>query len=363
MRSEPYPAWVDEYSRSIYQAFTHMLPGDWGPLDLMFSILPALDGSFLHKLHEAVVIAKEKGLSPEKAAAYFPSPSSLNAAMFFGVLEYNQSDKSNRQDVRETFDYFVAVLERLHKTDTWIHDANIVHTVPQIEDILKNPDWIPATRQDARELGKLNNSSSALAYALYRDFFPQETHEVYGPYDASSCYGEGTILVIKEYPELHPVDLWPEIADSTIRKVKVLQIYRGISMRCEAWGLHSIYEGDLLNGLAQYAVEINGQPVQDIPKIKETADYLARIATKHMELYERMSKEDLKEKFLEWLCYQFHDFFKAVDMDWRPTEQMLSAIRGKEIRERFILDSVGSYEEFCGDPKWGILALKDLYLS
>lgn len=360
MNNQKYPKWIDEWTRAFHNGFMNMVPLSWGPVDLP-ALLGYLNGVFLSKIYNAIVNIKNKNIPLKKVAKTFPSPSGLRVAIFWLVLEYQLSEPKNKKQFRETIEYFIAILQLLVKEDLFAYKSNIVHTKKEVEEILATTPWQKGNPEEAKELGKLYNSLATLVFALYKDFFPQDSHEIYGPYDASSKFGKNAILLIKHFPKIKPVELWPEMKDLKNSKIKIFQVYRDIKFRCETVGMHSIYEGDLINNLISWAVMADGEFISDISKIKKMSSYFAEVAMKQSIVYDNMSKEELKQKALEWLCYQFVYFFQLAGMDWRPTSEMIEAVKDKEIAERFELDTAPTYKEYTTSPDFEVYWLKDLY--
>lgn len=344
----------------IHRALSKMVPSSWGPLDL-FDFLRVTNGGYIAKVHDAVKILKVRGTSAKDVDRCFASPSSLRCALWFAMLEWRSCDHSDPDTARETLEYLVAILERRTVRDMWALESNVVHTDEQIADILEKTPWVTGTPQAARELGKFTNSVWSWSFSLYRDFFPQEAFEMFLPYDASKKFGEGTTLLIKDFTsKIKPVELWPDIGSFRYGPMKIYQVYRNVRCSCEFIGMHPLYEGDLMNGLAAYAVEI-GDTFVGIDEAKSASEYIALAATKQSQVYETMSKNELKEKFLEWLDYQFFDLFKLAEIDWRPSEELRRRVRKEEVRDRLEIEAMPPYEKFVDDPDWEIYWLKQLY--
>ena len=110
-----------------------------------------------------------------------------------------------------------------------------------------------------------------------------------------------------------------------------------------------------------YHVEVNGEEARDLEKIREVSQYLAEKATTYFDLYEKLSKKERAEKFLEWQAYQAIDFFKLAQMDWKPTKEMLQAIQGKKFPQTTVMKTFPAYEEFIASRDFEVYWLKDLY--
>lgn len=358
MNKEKYPKWIDEFAKSIHNAVINVIPASWSTPDV-FKFVSYLNGSFLRKIYQAIIIIKEKGYSEEEIAKSFSCPSTLRWALWLFAIEYQHTQSKDKDQFKEIMEFFVGILKHIMQEDIFSYHSNIAHNSREIKEILETTPWIAADPQITREAGKLYNSSTALAFALYRDFFPQDSHEVYGPYNAESKFGENTILVIKHFPKIHPSELWPEL-NHKYKDVKIFQIIKGVKFKCDIIGMHTIYEGDIINNTPALAVIINGK-FATIDGIKSASQEIAQIATDQFQVYSSMSFDQIKEKLLEWECYQFLNFFELAGIDWKPTKEMIDAIKNKDIGDKTIMETFPPFKEYVNSPEFEIYWLKDLY--
>ena len=358
MTKTKYPKWIDDFAKSIHNSVTNAIPASWSTPDC-FKLVSYLNGSFLEKIYQAITIIKEKNYSKRKIAKSFSCPSILRWTLWLFALEYQHTQSKNKVQFKEITEFFVDILNYIMQKDIFSRRSNIAHNSEEIEEILKTTPWIIANPQITREAGKLYTSSAALVFALYRDFFPQDSHEVYGPYNAENKFGENAILIIKHFPKIHPSELWPEL-NHKYKDVKIFHIMKDVKFKCDIIGMHTIYKGDIINNTLAFAVMINGKFIT-IDEIKLASQEIAQIATDQFQVYDFMSSGQIKEKLLEWECYQFVDFFKLANMDWRPTKEMLEAIKNKEIPNKCKLEEFPDLEEYLKSPKYEIYWLKDLY--
>ena len=360
MKKRKHPAWIGEYTKSMHQAFVGMTPADWGPLDFN-ACFRHLNASFIEKLHEAVAILKRKKTDPGAVAARFRSPSGFRAVFYFAVSEYAFSDHSMRTEAREVFDFFNELLKRIFKKDMWAYRQNIVHAEADIARIIDRVPWSDGNPGSAGSIARLGNSASALSYALYRDYYVAESQEVYGPYDVSSEFGRGAVLVIKHYPKLRPVGLWPHTRAFKHEDIKLYLVYKGVKMTCEFIGMHTRYEGDVMKGLKKYAVEIDGKFYRDPKKIKEKTGYVGDLAIQQWSRYEKLSKERLKMLFLDWMCWSCRPLFELAGTSTRPTPKMIRNLKGKRVADRIRMPAMMPYKKYLESREWEAYWLRDLY--
>ena len=355
-----YPGWIDEYAKSMHQAFSNMMPCSWGPVDVV-QIMTYLNGNLVEKVYEVVQKLKGKGVSPERAVRTFSNLSTFRITVWYLLADYIDSDEKPSEQMKEILDYLMAGLKEWAKEDIFALNKNIGHSKQEIDEIIDNTSWQEGSPEMARELGKLYNSLAALVFGLYRDFFLQEAHEIYGPYGVADNFGEGAILLVKRFSKIKPVELWPQAKDFKYEDVKILQVFQGVKYRCEIIGMHSIYEGDLMKGLIKFAVIADGKAIEKKEDIKKLNEHFEQLATRQAQAYDNMTKDKLVYKALDWLCYQFVGMFELAGVDWRPTEEMKQVVVGKKISLRYEADKFPDYEEFIASPEFEVYWLKKLY--
>lgn len=351
-----YPQWIDEYAKSMHNAFSHMIPANWGPIDF-YAVYKALNGTSFDKIYEAIQKVKNKPIKEVVASFTCPSIIRCGALLFFAV-EYQFCTR--KEEVKEKFktivEFLINALKEINKKDIFAYSSNICHTDEEIKDIVKKIPWRKGNPKDAKNIGRMYNSLFALVYSLYGDFYPEDSNEVYGPYNLP----DNQILLIKHFPKLKAAELWPDNKNLKYSDIKIYQIFRNVKFKCEMIGMHSLYEGDITNGLVRYAVEVDGQFVS-IDKVKELAEELALTAIGQTAVYEKMTQEQIATKVLEWNYYQFFGLFKLAGLDWRPTEEMLNAVKGKKFANRIKFDSFPPYEEYINSPDYEVYWIKKLY--
>jgi len=358
---QSYPAWIDEYAKSVQQAMSGMVPSKWTSLN-GFSATKAYQGAFLFRINELVRALKRAGVSPEQAWGLFVHPSSLRSAFMYLIWEYHAlEDKEPAQlAAREVFDWLDAVLSSGMRTDKWCLDSNSVHSPEEVTDILSMTDWVENDTAAVRRAAQLYVSTASLSFSLYRDFFPQEAHEIFGPYDASSRFGPDSWLIVKYFPKIRPVEVWPEVTDFPYEEVKIYQVIKDIHFRTELIGMHSRYDGPVIPNTVTIAVTVDGKSVakEDIGRY---SDEIAQYATSSSHLYDALDLSQAKRKFVEWESYQFIKLFEAAGMDWHPTPELYKKLEEADVPMGVQVDSFPSYDTYASDPEYEIVSLRALY--
>lgn len=356
-----YPEWIDEYARSSHQAFSKMMPCSWGPVDA-FAVLEHTHPSFFERLHLTITRLKAMQVLLRDVARSFSSHSTIRVALWYIASVYMLTRYKDVQKVREIIEFLVAVLYAGSEEDAFGQNYNKVHTPAEVQTFLNELEWQDGSVVAARELGKLYTSGACVVFALYRDFFPQDSNEIYGPYDVSEKFGEGSILTIKHFAKIRPIELWPQTESMRYRDIKLYQVFnKHVSFRIEMAGMHPVTEGSLVENLTAYALVIDGKQITDLAQIKEIRTYLEARAVEYAALYDTMTPGDINKKFLEWLNFQFFGLCTLAGTDWRPTPEMYAAVEHLIVPDRYESDSFPSFEEFMESPEFEPYWLKSLY--
>ncbi len=338
-----------------------MVPSRWSSLDGLKAYQSQQGASFIF-LERLRIKHTELGTKPEVLFKLFSTASTLRATFLFLAWEYAKISDKNEYRVlaRNIFDWLDGILSAGMLEDKWVLAKNLIHTSEEVAGTLTDTPWIEENLQAVKDAGKMYVSAASIGFALYRDFFPQEAHEAYGPYDASERFGPDTTLVVKHFPKLKPVELWPEVKNFPYEEVTIYQILKGVHFRCELIGMHSLYDGPSVPNTAAIAVKVDGRflPEDEIAKV---AMDIAKHATEYSHLYEKLTLHEAKLKFVEWETYQFNRLFEAAGMDWRPTDGLLAPVMANDIPMGISIDSWPVYEEFVSSKEYEVFWLQDLY--
>jgi hypothetical protein len=227
------------------------------------------------------------------------------------------------------FNFFMDMLECMAVKDTYGFESNILKDKAQVIETLVRIKPRRATPEKARLLGKLYNVAYNLGCGFFLDFYLDYSMEAEGPYDVSQVYGPGAIMVIKRMMHLKPTAIWPTSARGMANDITIYSIYRNVKFKTDLISVHSVYEGDPINDLVDFAVEVDGRMVYSKEEIAELTMALEKEAPAQWLKLTGMPFEDIKVKGLEIRCFGMKRLFEKVGMDWRPEPEMVAAVKGK----------------------------------
>lgn len=364
--NKTYPKWIDEYTRSVYRLFQGMDLRTLEPLDC-FHFHPLHSDLWQEHIYRAIDRFKRKKLPFKKAVLAFPNPSSVRAILEFMVCHYNNIVKDHKDidksKMQEIFNFFVRVLKAKNRRDIFCYKENIGHSDKEINRLIKGIEWQDGSPRVSRALGKLYLGASSLVNGLMNDWCTDNGIEVWGPYKVAKHCGPNTILVIRDFPRLRPVALWPHAEDYKYNEVKIYTIYKNIEMTSEYIGCHTVFKGDLADGLLRYTVVVDGEYVNGEKLINSISDHFIRLARSQYHRVKRFDFESLKKKVIAQEFYQLKDFFQLVDMDFKPHPLFHDRIKGKRlIKRRYPVETSGMSVRDI-NRRFGIDNLKELYIK
>ncbi|MEK7084319.1 MAG: hypothetical protein AAB932_03740 [Patescibacteria group bacterium] len=230
--------------------------------------------------------------------------------------------------------YSKAMLGICLKDPYALEGTNLIHTPEEIDQFLSGSH--PATPDIARRLGRLISACYHFGHAAYSDMNPETVYDNYGSYDVAGTLPyppfrrEGTyIVVVKEFNNLRPVELWPETASLPCESIRIVCLYEDVKMSIDNI-THVTYDGDIINGLRQYRLMVDGHDAK-IEEVSKLTDAIATMAIQVFQKFQSLDFEKRKETYFYQKAYVYKRIYDRLGQDWRPSEEILAEARGKPL--------------------------------
>ena len=319
--------WLDEYLYALQESIGFMdlstlQPTSWRHFQ------PLIAKEWLDWLWNIIGEAERQKVSYTELAKCF-EPDLCREHLLF-VTEDLKTAKWPIEKRLKVADFFYQLLKaQMPQGDLFgLNGSTKRHSSLAIKQIINEGEFNKGTPEIAREFGKLYNSAYNLGAALYLDFYMGKAVENWGPYDL----GNGKILVIKEMRHLKPTEIWPNV-NSKCEKIDLLVIYEGVKFRTDLIACHTQYEGDVISGLKEWKIIIDGKSVTDMSIIKNLTQNLGEEGSRQWIYLTELPEEQLLEKAVWIRCFCFDKVCDLLSLDWRPTQKLLAAVKGKTLDE------------------------------
>ena len=313
---------INEFLDSVERAFSRVDERAFWPVSgsELFPLYSEVQAMQVYKGFEELV---ERGVTLREIAQLFPTPSVmrqlLTSTLVVGLKVARKYKLMNftRWGVEEFTCLFLQALREKQPRDPLLTTGkNHVWSEGEVREMIAELEW----SREVRAVPKAVVALDSLVWALYFDLFVANGLEIAGPYDVSDTFGPDRTLLIREYHDLAPLELWPDLKPKWPGKLRIYLVYKGVQPEVD-WLLHIRTSIPLGAALELYAVD----PPLDINSLREAT---AEAAYRQTTNVAAMGKLEQLRKGVEISYYPLRNFFEASGESWRTAA--LKAIAGLE---------------------------------
>ncbi len=295
---------------------------DYTKLDPLFA------KSWTKWLSNIIDETKKQGLSPKEVATLVHTPSTLRNVAIFELFMASVAGLKSAER-KKIARFFINALRAICQKDPFcLQNHNVIHTPEDIR--TEAAKTKPASPEVARKLGRLVSACYHLGYSLFGDMNPQLVYENFGPYYIKDQTGRKLLVVIKEYKNLKPIEIWPETASLPFETIRIVSAYQDVGFTIDAI-THTNYDGDVINGLKYYAVEIDGRPAS-LENVSVATEQIQNLAELVWEKFKALDDREFRIKYLYHRAYNYINLCRRLGLDWRPSQEMINEITSKPLK-------------------------------
>lgn len=324
-------SWIDQFSRGTFQIYAGNTLNAFQPLDF-FHFYPLWYDRWIARIDEALQRIGAYQQPYAKLSHLLPVPSNLRAIVQKIVPSYRAFPHQDAKQCRRVVEFFNRMLQEACAGDPYGEHANPKHSKEEAQQITDTLSWQPADVPAAKQIGRLITAVGSLVHGLYNDLVTDFGWDAYGPYSVEQNNAR-RILLIRDFPDLQPTELWPAEYLPPIREIKIYGLYEGVDWQISCVGCHTIaLSGSPVEGLRHSLVFVNGVPADHQRIAAVTQDSAAKAEAIYRRI-RQMGFEELKSMVMLQECYQLKRLFNAAAIDWRPTPEMTARIQGKPLMQ------------------------------
>lgn len=304
----------------------------------MTDSLPLWYDLFVIKAHQAFKKIDIQSYKNDREALVelLPTVSNLRFILYKMMRSYAGLTKDKKAVAQESyqslFNFLLEAIPLLVPRDSFCHKSNLFYSDQEVNEkvaqlSLKSVDSI----EESRLLAKLNLGLTSLVHGVYNDIVTDFGVDVFGPYQVFQD-GKNCSLIIKHFPYLNPPDLnWPPDFLPQTKEVYLYLCYEGMEWEIKGVGCHTnILSGNPIADLRKYAVLADGLVLQK----EEIEVFTKELLKKSQDLYLSIIDsgfEEQKRQAIFQECFQFKKICDKAGSDWKPDQELLSRMEGKEI--------------------------------
>jgi hypothetical protein len=316
---------INKFLDAIEEAFSGMDPrGSWplngGQVDAYFDAIESLD---MYKR----MMSLHKRLSIKGLAKRLPPPDILrlflehNAVIGLKVADKFGIQKVCFSDRIKYLDILFQVIETKTHNDIFCADGkNLLLSSPEVQVLAKHAHWKHSDSVlENKTISYLATVLNHYCYSLFFDIYMAGGFYLHGPYDVSKHFGSGASMLVRNYRDLCPLDLWPDIS-FPFKKMQILTVYKDLDLKINFANLPDS-SGHMSKQILSYTVYADGEPVEhdEFEALIKQIEASIRAQTKRVN---SLNDLDKVRKGAEIAYYLFRDFRESFGDDWRPPKEV-----------------------------------------
>jgi len=290
---------------------------------------------FVQEIHSVLERLWDKG--PEKLGKLLWGPSAIAHWSYFAQL--TPFIDMGREQLIEFFERTADLLLALRREDPFCkEERNVIWDESKLEEV-KGLEFVKPSPEEKRLLSTINVSLWQYARILQCNHHVY-SHEFHGPYDLGD-----SILLVREYFDLKPVQVWEEVKGFPYEKLLILETYRkGFDLRIDTFN-HLYSDEPLPNNLTSFLILVDGKEFAGRDKDDFLTELNQALNNSFSELSSHISSfspRDWFEKIIWMRHYYLRKAKELLSEDWKPTsEELKLAEQDPEEMRREVMPFVG----------------------
>jgi hypothetical protein len=258
---------------------------------------------------------------------------------------------TKKQSIDSIKNFFNA-LERLSPGDMFcLKGSNPVFSKKELSSELKGIIFNKADEEARKIIPRLGVSLDSLIWSEYYDIFIAAGMDIQGPFVLEN----GRILVIKDFFDLKPVEIWDSVKEFPAKRIRLFLKYNPIDLKID-YLLHETSSQPLSQNLFEWAVEMTDSKgkktflsSEDIPELTAKA---LEIVSKQTDFVNSLPRLEQIRKGAEICYYQSKELREFFNSSWKPPKEVFQAIesKGLEVWEKF--DWKKKHDEHSSKADW-----------
>jgi len=310
--------WIDDYLKSFENCMQYMDPKTWQPIPWL-GFMALFDKPFVNYVEQMFDQKEKLNIDDKTLAKTLLAPNALRLELLYWLVDLKAA-KLDKQKRIILANKLAKLIKAVSVRDPWGLTSNILKTDDEIKALYNNLKWKSGNPEAGRLLGKIYNSGYNLGSANFTDYLMAYGVDNEGPYDMSSYFGDGSILIIKTLYNLTNKEMWPDVTPLSYDHVQIFTVYKNISYKSDLISAHGIYKGDVVSNLTHFSVLVDDKPVS-IARLKEILNDLETLAISQWKHLKNMSEENKKLYILRARCFGLKPLFDKLNVDWKPNEE------------------------------------------
>ncbi len=312
-------------------------PGGGGQIGSPFVAIDAL------ALHNQLLELK-KNKSASELTNFFYNPSVIRYVVvgnfIIGLKVLIRDKKISLESAKESLEFFLDILDSKMDSDPFcVTGKNNWFSQKKVNILVQNLTFNSADEKEQTLISRMVIALNSLVWSFYYDIYVEAGFEFHGPYNIE-FNGKKYSLLIRDYHDLKPIDLWENAKKISNQSVKLYLLYSRVDIKLDYF-MHELSDEPLRKNLAFYAIELtDSEGKKSFVQVNDCIEIIEEVEKTTFEQVNFVNKLDTIEKIKKgaMICfYQLKSFREKIGIDWKPSKEVFEAIdtKGLEKWEKF----------------------------
>lgn len=266
------------------------------------------------------------GRGPADIAALYPSASSAKSLM----LDLIPGMKDAGVPAADRLDFLTVVLtglaEREHG-DVFCRDgSHRLVSAAAAAALTAAARWVdtatPAGRDVASAAFGLSGAAQALVWSLHFYGWTDISFVIHGPYRVVGPDGSHATLVVRDFFDILPGELWPELPEPPCRAIRLCSLHDDTDTFSIDIFNHLLHRKALLASTTWVSLAVDGTEPGSAAEITSLRRALVAIVRQQKGVVDALEQRDVARKYVESRYYAFRRWRLETGDSWWPTDEV-----------------------------------------
>jgi phosphohistidine swiveling domain-containing protein len=222
-------------------------------------------------------------------------------------------------------EWCIQILKELVREDPLcLKGKNIYWDQAAVDNFTSEYSWQEITEDYRGAVDKLSINLYSMSWSFYWNYYGAAGYDIHGPYQPKDF--DGSQLIIKDYFNPAPTELWPLAQKVPFKSAMLAQIYKNTDIKI-SFGNRILNQDDLAGNNSHFVFIMDGVQITDLKEMQDIANKVSDITKRQTHYVNTMEKMDIARMCAKLSFYIHKDFFLHFGKDWYPEQEIENTIK------------------------------------
>jgi hypothetical protein len=271
-------------------------------------------------------ILRERGRTPADLAALYPSASSAKSLMLDLIPGMKDAALPAADRTGFVTTIFTGLAEIEHG-DAFCRDGtHRIMSDVEAQRLVDGPCWTEDRALASAAFG-LSGAAQSLVWSMHFYGWTDICFVIHGPYRVTAHDGTPATLVVRDFFDLDPGELWPQLPEPPCRTIRLATVHD----HSDEFGIdifnHLLHRNALLSSTRAVHLSVDDRELVSADEASGLRGRLVELVRQQKTVVDGMSEHEVATKFVESRYYAFRGWRTALGDDWRPPAEVYQRLQ------------------------------------